>query len=421
MRILFLHQHYYPETVGTSTRAVEIAEHLVSRGHEVVFVTGQPCHPSTMRSGEVGRRQPRFEVMNGVVVHRVWTFGSGKPDTFWRRMLMYASFMVTGGLKALLVPGPFDLMVAVSPLPNGIAGLWVSRLRRLPLMFDVCDIWPDCAEAVGMLRNRILVALARALEKSVYRRARRIGVVTRGFTGNLVAKGVPRDKVVLLPDWVDLAVYDSTKAPREATRAEFGIQDRFVVSFLGNFGLLMGIEQILETAREVQSRASEILFLFVGKGVCLPMMEQRIREWNLTNVRIIPYQPRAKVPAILAASDALIVTYIKNDITLITTPSKIYEYMASERPIVAGVEGVIREILEEADCGLVSPGRDPGEMAGLILRLRREPELRVRLGRNGRLYAAKHFTFQKVAADYEAALIDCVTCRPGAVVAARSE
>jgi colanic acid biosynthesis glycosyl transferase WcaI len=421
MRILFLHQHYYPETVGTSTRAVEIAEYLASRGHDVVFVTGQPCHPSTMRSGEVGRRQPRFEMMNGVIVHRVWTFGSRKPDTFWRRMLMYASFMVSGGLKALFVPGRFDLLLAVSPLPNGIAGMFVSYLRGLPLMFDVCDIWPDCAEAVGMLRSRLLVWLARLLEKSVYRRARRIGVVTRGFTGNIESKGVPSEKIVLLPDWVDLEVYDSSKAPREATRAEFGLHDRFVVSFLGNFGLLMGLEQILETAREVQPRASDVLFLFVGKGVGLPMMEQRVREWNLRNVRILPYQPRAKVPAMLAASDVLIVTYIKNSITLITTPSKIYEYMASERPIVAGVEGVIREILEEAECGFVSPGRDPVEMAEFILKLRRDPELRGRLGRNGRLYAGKHFTFQKVAADYEAALLDCVTGRPGAPAAERAE
>src|SRR5438552_17452722 len=128
---------------------------------------------------------------------------------------------------------------------------------------------------------------------------------------------------------------------------------------MGNFGLIMGIESILETAKIVKTRDPDILFLFVGKGVALPMMEERIRTDALDNVRIIPYQPREKVPELLAASDALIVTYKKTQITQITVPSKIYEYMAIARPIVAGVDGVIAEILDEAQCGFVSRERDP--------------------------------------------------------------
>lgn len=406
MRILFLHQHFAPETVGTSTRAVEIVEWLVGRGHEVTVVTGLPCHTSTMRNGEVSRDQPRFEVFRGAAVHRVWTFGSRKPDSFLRRMLTYSSFMILGCLKALVVRGKFDVLVAISPLPNGIAGYVVSRLRGLPLMFDVCDIWPDCAMAVGMLRNPLLVRAAQWFEKLVYNRAVRIGVVTRGFTGNIVAKGVPRDKVVLLPDWVDLATYDSSKIDRNGVRAEHGLDGKFVVSFFGNFGLLMGLEAVMDTAKVVQQRDASVLFWFVGKGAGLPMMEKKIADYGLRNVRIIPYQARAKVPGLLAASDALIVTYMKNPITLITVPSKIYEYMASERPIVAGVEGVIREILQEADCGFVSSARDPQEMANHIMKLKADTEAGRAMGRRGRVYAGEHFTFAKVSADYEAAIAE---------------
>ncbi len=401
MKILVLHQHFYPETVGTSTRAVEIVEYLVQQGHDVTVVTGIPSHPSTMRSGEVSRQQPRFENFRGAKLYRVWTYGSNKPDTFLRRMMAYSSFMIIGFLKALFLPGRFDVLIAISPLPNGIAGLVLSVLRGWPLMFDVCDIWPDCAIAVGMLRNPLLVALAKWAEKRVYSRSRRIGVVTRGFIENIAAKGVPREKIRLLPDWVDPEVYDSSKVDRDAVRREYDLDGRYVVSFLGNFGLLMGLETILETARIVRDTDPEVLFLFVGKGVAQPMMEEKIAQWNLTNVRIIPYQPRSKVPALLAASDALIVTYMKNDITLITVPSKIYEYMSSARPIVAGVAGVIEQILTEAGCGLVSRTRDPRELAHHISYLKNHPEEGRSMGERGRRYAIEHFSFTKVARAYE--------------------
>jgi colanic acid biosynthesis glycosyl transferase WcaI len=336
----------------------------------------------------------------------VWTYGSNKPDTFLRRMMAYSSFMILGFFKALTLPDRFDVLVAISPLPNGIAGLVLSWLRGWPLMFDVCDIWPDCAIAVGMLRNPVLVALAKWAEKLVYRRARRIGVVTRGFIENIHAKGVPREKIALLPDWVDPDIYDSTKVDREATRREYNLDGRYVVSFLGNFGLLMGLETILETARIVRDTDPEVLFLFVGKGVAQPMMEEKIAQWQLKNVRIIPYQPRSKVPALLAASDALIVTYMKNDITLITVPSKIYEYMSSARPIVAGVAGVIEQILTEAGCGLVSRTRDPQELARHISYLKTHPEEGRVMGERGRRYAIEHFSFAKVAKDYEKTVLE---------------
>ncbi len=401
MRLLFLHQHYYPETVGTSTRAVEIVEYLVKQGHEVTVVTGIPSHPSTMRNGESSRKQPREEVMGGARIIRTWAYGSSKPDHFLRRMATYGSFMITGMLRALFVRGKFDALVTISPLPDGIAGWVVSKARGLPMMFDVCDIWPDCAVAVGMLNHPLLVKSSFWIEKKIYDHAKRIGVVTRGFTENLVAKGVPREKVILLPDWVEPALYDSSRVDRDALRQEHGLEGRYVVSFLGNFGLLMGLEVILETARIVKESDPNVLFWFVGKGVALPMMEDRIREWKLDNVRIIGYQPREDVPGLLAASDALIVTYRQDNITRITVPSKIYEYMSSARPVVAGVEGVIKEIVEDAGAGLVSETRNPAELAEFITRLKADPELSRTLGERGRAYATKHFAFEKVAADYE--------------------
>lgn len=401
VNILVLHQHFAPETVGTSTRAVEIVDYLVKQGHTVTVVTGIPSHPSTIRNGEVSRKQPRRETIHGADVHRVWAFGSTGADVFWRRMLTYASFMVLGGFKALFIPGKYDVLVAISPLPNGVAGWMVSKFRRLPLMFDVCDIWPDCAVAVGMMKPSLLLRVAQWLEKRIYHASERIGVVTRGFIGNIEAKGIPREKIVLLPDWVMPELYDPAKIDRAAARQQYELEGRFVVSFLGNFGLLMGIESILETARIVQEQDPNVLFLFVGKGAALPMMEDFIQKHNLQNVRIIPYRPREEVPAMLQASDVLIVTYMKSDLTMITVPSKIYEYLSIARPIVAGVTGVVGEILEEADAALVSPTRDPQEMARHIMTLKNDPDRGDAMGRSGRQYAIDHFSFAKVADDYE--------------------
>ncbi|MGI8906040.1 MAG: glycosyltransferase family 4 protein [Candidatus Sumerlaeaceae bacterium] len=401
MRILFLHQHFHPETVGTSTRAVEIVEYLVQHGHDVTVVTGIPSHPSTMTNAEVSRDQPRFEEFRGAHLYRTWAYGSSRRDAFLRRMLTYGSFMILGGFKALFLRGKFDVLVAISPLPNGVAAWMVSRLRRLPLMFDVCDIWPDCAVAVGMLNRTPMLRLAQWLEKRVYLNSRRIGVVTPGFTDNIAGKGIPRETISLLPDWVDPDIYDPAKVDREATRLQYDLDGKFVVSFLGNFGLLMGLEAILDIAQRLRDRAPDVLFLFVGKGVALPMMQDRVDRESLQNVRILPYQPRAEVPGLLVASDVLIVTYKTTDITMITVPSKIYEYLAIARPIVAGVEGVIREILLQSGAGFISPSRDPEEMAEFILRLKADPALRAKMGARGRQYAIEHFSFGRVAADYE--------------------
>lgn len=412
MNILILHQHFAPETVGTSTRGVEIVEYLVQQGHQVTVVTGIPSHPSTIRNGEVSRKQPKRETLYGADVHRVWAFGSTGPDVFWRRMLTYASFMVLGTLKALSVPGKYDVLVAISPLPNGVGGWFVSKLRRIPLMFDVCDIWPDCAVAVGMMKQPLLVRIAFWLEKKIYQASTRIGVVTRGFTENLVAKGVPREKIRLLPDWVDPDLYNPANIDREAARKEYDLEGRYVVSFLGNFGLLMGIEKILDTAKIVQEQDPNILFLFVGKGAALPMMEEKIKADNLQNVRIIPYRPRHEVPAMLHASDVLIVTYMKNDLTMITVPSKIYEYLSIARPIVAGVTGVVADILTEADAALISRERDPQEMADHILTLKNSPERAAQMGQTGRQYAIDHFSFAKVAADYNQTVQETAAGKP---------
>lgn len=411
MNLLFLHQHFHPETVGTSTRAVEIVEYLVQQGHRVTVVTGIPSHTSTMRNGEVVRRQPRRESFRGADIHRTWAYGSSAKDNFVRRMASYGSFMVFGFFKALFVGGKFDALVAISPLPNGVAGLAVSKLRGIPLMFDVCDIWPDCAVAVGMMKPSLMLRVAQWLEKKIYNGSERIGVVTRGFIGNIEAKGVPREKIRLLPDWVDPSLYDPAQIDREDARKRYDLHDRFVVSFLGNFGLLMGLEAILETARIVQERDPGILFLFVGKGAALPMMEAKIQSDKLQNVRIIAYRPREEVPALLQASDVLIVTYMKSDLTMITVPSKIYEYLSIARPIVAGVSGVIGEILTEAGAALISNDRDPQEMADHIMTLKNDPARGDAMGLAGRRFAIEHFSFAKVAADYEDAVAE--TARRG--------
>jgi glycosyltransferase involved in cell wall biosynthesis len=414
MRILFLHQHFPPETVGTSTRAGEIVEWLTARGHEVTVVTGIPCHPSTMRSGEVSRRQAREETWRGARVIRVWAYGTAAPDTTWRRLLTYGSFMVLGGLRAALLRGPFDALVAVSPLPNGIAGQWVSQLRGWPLFFDVCDIWPDVAVAVGMVREGLFLRMARWLESRVYRRSKSIGVVTPGFTTNLVAKGVPESRVRLLPDWVMPDRYDPAFAKRDETRREFQLNGRFVAAFLGNFGRIMGLGALLDMAVILQQRAPEVLVLFVGKGVEQPMIEERIARDGLQNVRIIPYQPRHRVPDLLAAADALLVTYCPDPITRITVPSKIYEYMSMARPVVAGCEGVLATILEEAGCAEVVEDRNPERLAEAVLALKADPERAARMGEAGRYYAMDHFCFQKVAADYEQTIAE--TALQGSVI-----
>lgn len=410
MKILFLTDNFPPESNAPALRTYEHAKVWVREGHDVTVVTCAPNFP-TGRVHEGYRNRPyAVERMDGIRVVRVWTYITANTGRF-RRSLDYASFMLSSVPGALVQERP-DVVVGTSPqLLTAAAASAVARLRRVPFVFELRDLWPESIAAVGVLRGGPAIRLLARLADGLYRRADGIVSVTESFVDVLEQRGIPRKKVVVVRNAVNLAEF-STGPGDAGFREKAGIGgDRFLATYVGTLGMAHALTTVLDCA-EI-TRDEPIHYLLVGEGAEQEGLEAEAGRRGLDNVTFLGRQPRGRVPAILSSSDAVLV-HLKDDPLFNTViPSKIFEAMAVGKPIVLGVRGESAEIVAGAGAGIVVKPEFPVEMAAALRRLRADPALGAELGANGRAAAESEFCRRAAALRMLAALEDVVSARRG--------
>jgi len=266
------------------------------------------------------------------------------------------------------------------------------------------DIVPDAAIDMGIIKDSIAIKIARMLERYVYMKVQTIIVICQGFVDNLKNKGVPDSKLVLLPNWVD-ADFIRPLERNNIFRQKYGIAvNKFLILHAGNMGVKQGLENVLKAAKEFKSEP-DILFYIVGGGNELDYLQKLSRKEDLDNVRFLPLQPKELLPYMLSAADALIINQ-RADVVDIVIPSKLHTYMASGRPIIAAVhpKSEAGRKITMADCGLVIPPEQPIALADAIRRIRTDPALAARYGRNARKYLEENFDREKILKKYMASL-----------------
>jgi glycosyltransferase involved in cell wall biosynthesis len=406
MRVLVLSHYFWPEPIP---KPLELAEGLREEGHDVAAVTGFPNYPDGNLYAGYTLRPFTRDTVRGIPVIRTFMYPN-HGTSLTGRILNYASFMLSsigGALRA----GPFDVMyVWHPPLSIGVAAAVIGALRRRPFVYDVQDIWPESAIATGFLRpGRIVTWIAR-LEKMIYRRAAHILVVTDGAKANLVGKGVPPEKITVAPHWYDHR--DLTDVPpesRSSIRERYGWNDRFVVMFAGNMGVLQGLDTVIRASRGLPED-SRLLIAFVGDGVDVPRLRQLASQEGVAHrVVFIPRQPSAEIGGYFAAADALLVHLRASPLAPLIIPSKTMAYLAAGRPIVMASTGAAADIVTQAQAGLVVPPDDVDELRGAFVRMAalRDAE-RVRMGQCGLRYFEQHFTRETVLPGYISVLDRCV-------------
>jgi glycosyltransferase involved in cell wall biosynthesis len=407
MRLLYLSQYFPPEVGATQTRAYEMARHLVSAGHQVTMLTEVPNHPSGIIPPEYhGRFFDRAD-LDGIDVIRVWVKAS-PTKTFATRMLFYLSYMLTATLAGLLLArGRYDLIYATSPpLFVGGAALALSFLRRIPLVFEVRDLWPESAVALGEMSSPRAVALAGKLEEMCYNRARCVVVVTEGIQRRLQERGFGR-KVVLIPNGANTELFHPDLQAGKALRVELGLEDKFLVVYAGIHGVAQGLETVLEAAQLLALRpqeAPEVHFLFVGEGPRKAALLDLRNEMALTNVTMLAERSRSQMPAFLSAADAALVPLRRLELFRGALPSKMFDAWACACPVVLSIDGEARRVLEQANGGIFIEPEDAGQMAQAILQLKSDPDRLHRFGRNGRRFVEEHYSRQRLAARLESLL-----------------
>ncbi len=356
MKILYVSQYFPPEMGAPAARAVELARHWVRAGHEVTVLTAFPNHPTGVVPPEW---RPRlrdltyYENVEGIRVVRTWLLPLPNRKAH-ERMLNYGSFCISAAWRGLEIPRP-DVVIATSPqLLVGLSGWWISFWKRAPFIFEVRDLWPESLSAVGMgTENSLLLRVLGRIAGFLYRKATRIVVVTSAFKDHLIKHWqLPGEKISIVENGVESSLF-SPEAERKTLRSQLDLADQFVVAYIGTMGMAHGLDTLIEAAGMLQRIAPRISFLLVGEGADKDRIQSTARSRGLSNICFVGQQPREMVPAFICASDVCLVLLKKSDLFKTVIPTKMLEFMSCGRPVILGVDGQARQILEEARGGLV--------------------------------------------------------------------
>ena len=392
MRILYLSQYFPPEAGATQTRAYEMARTFVCLGHAVTILAEIPNHPSGIIPPAYRGKWFEHVDLDGIDVIRVWVKASPNKN-FRSRMLFYLSYMFTSFFAgAFGVHGHFDLIYSSSPpLFVGIAGLALSYIKHRPFFFEVRDLWPESAIVLGELSNPHYIHWAEQVETACYRQARKIIVVTRGIQDRLLERNIPPEKLIFIPNGANIQNFHYDPIGRYDLRSELGWQDCFIAIYAGIFGLAQGFETVLQAA-QLLSHHPTIRIILVGDGPAKDMIVKEAQRMNLSNLRIIPEQPRERIPAYLSAADVAIVPLRKLELFKGALPSKIFDAWACDRPVLISIDGEARQVVESAQGGHFIEPEDPQALAEALINLSTNRSECNRMGVNGRIFTAANYS-----------------------------
>lgn len=404
MRVLYLSQYFPPEVGATQTRAYEMARYLVSAGHQVTMLTELPNHPSGIIPPAYHGKWYERETFDGIDVLRLWVKAS-PSKTFGHRMLFYLSYMVNATLAGLLLArGRYDVVYATSPpLFVGGAALAVHALRRIPFVFEVRDLWPESAVALGELRNPRAIAWATRLEKMCYNSAAQVVVVTEGIRQRLLTRGLAAHKLHLIPNGANVARFRPQPEAGQRLRQELGLESKFVVLYAGIHGLAQGMETLVEVARLLQGQR-DVQFVFVGEGPKKADVVALRETHRLDNLTLLDERPASEMPALLSAANVALVPLRRLELFQGALPSKMFEAWACGCPVILSIAGEAQQVLAEAQAGLFAEPEDPVAIAAAIMALHDAPAWARELGQNGRRYVEAHYSRERMAQRLEALL-----------------
>jgi hypothetical protein len=393
-RVLYVSQYFVSADQPGGVRHWQHTRALARAGHEVTVVTSYVQHKErTIPEAYRGRRVVH-EVEDGLDVWRTYsTPGYGRD--LRSRLASYGTFAWWSTVAGARAPRP-DVVVASSPsLPSAAAAAALARARGARFLLEVRDLWPESAIAMGLIRDRRAIAVARRLEAFCERRADRIVAVTEGIREGLVEHGVPRSKVVLITNGVDLDL-DNGARPASAPVPD----GAFVAMYLGAHGTYSALETLLDAAAELRD-APEVRLVLVGNGDRKPALVESARVRGLDNVAFVDPVPRREVPSWLARADACVLPYQDNPLFAGALPNKAFDYLGAGRPIVASApSGELTRMVERAACGVAVPPEDGRALAGAIRRLAADREAARRMGKSGRSYALAHYDRAALAARF---------------------
>ena len=385
MHILLIHQAFAALYEPGGTRHHELARYLAGRGHRVTVITSRVSY---LTGSAVPSDSSSTGEMENVKILRVYTIPA-LHRSFVHRVFAFLSFMAASFFAGLRVR-QVDLVWGTSPpIFQGVTAWLLARLKGKPFLFEVRDLWPAFAIAVGVLKNPLLIKLTLWLERFLYSHADRVMVNSPAYVAHVAGRGARQ--VELVPNGADPDMFDPADTG-QAFRTANDLENKFVALYAGAHGMSNDLEVVLETASLLQRQAPTVEIVFLGDGKEKPQLQSRAEVMRLKNVLFLPPVPKSGMAAALAGADACIAILKPLEEYKTTYPNKVFDYMAAGRPVALAIDGVIREVVEAAGCGIFAEPGNPSALAQAICKLVVDPARARRMGLAGRQYLQAHFS-----------------------------
>ncbi len=392
MRVIYLCQHFPPETGAPQIRVYEVSKELISRGHQVEVITAFPHHPHGIIPEEYRGKFYMFENWDGIPVHRSWIYPSPK-GSFWKRLASYFSFTFSA-FYSIIKSKPTDVIICNSPpLFLGITGYLGAKMKRAKFVFNVADIWPESAVELGILKNKSFIRLAEWLEKFLYKKSWKIATATEGILEYMVRKGKDREDVFLLPNGVNTDTF-SPLPKDEDLLTKIGLEGKRVFMYAGALGYAQGLDSVLEAAQLLKDKLPEAHFLFVGDGQEREKLVKMKEDLALDNVTFYGAVPVSEMPKFFSIADFSVVSLRNIELFKGARPSKIFPAISSGVPVLYCGDGESAAILEEYHCGKIAPPENPDGIANAVSELVKISEEEYRsMSENGRKLAIEQYSW----------------------------
>ena len=400
MHILLVHQYFLGKRDSGGSRWNQFSKYWSQQGHKITVLAGTVHYGTGKKAPEYkGRFIVCEKEMENVEVLRCHVSESYNKN-FIGRFWAYISFVISSIYAGLFKVGKVDVIICTSPpLTVGLTGWFLSRTKRIPMIFEVRDLWPESAIDTGVLTNKWLIKLSYWLENKSYKSSNWINVLTPAFKSALIErKNVRPDKISMIPNAADLDIFKPGEL-NNWVREKHNLQGRFVVTYVGAHGRANALMQMLNVAEKIKGY-DDIRILLVGDGMEKTMLREEADRRQLNNIIFVDSVPKKEVVDYVTASDVCTAVLKKVDTFKTVYPNKVFDYMSVKKPIILAIDGVARKLVEDAKAGIYVEPENADEFVNALLKLKNDSDFCIKLGENGYQYVKENFDRKVLAAKY---------------------
>jgi glycosyltransferase involved in cell wall biosynthesis len=392
MHILLIHQAFAAIDEPGGTRHHELARYLAAQGHRVSIIAS----PVSYLTGKHEKQGNVVHDADGrITIYRTYTY-SALHKSFFHRILSFFSFMVSSFFKSLSIRNVDVVWGTSPPIFQAFTAWLVARLKRKPFLLEIRDLWPAFAIAVGVLNNKILIGLSLWLERFLYKHADQLIVNSPGFIQHIQAKG--GRNIRLIPNGADPAFFQTES--RSGDKPVYpSWEGKFVVLYTGAHGMSNDLQVVLQAANLLKEH-KQIYFALLGAGKEKANLIRKAQDLGLSNLEFLDPLPKTEMPAVISQADACLAILKPIEMYKTTYPNKVFDYMAAGKPIILAIDGVIREVVEKANCGIFCPPGDAQKLSEAVLLLYNNKEQAIEKGIRGQDYLKKHFNRAEIAEEF---------------------